>query len=369
MNLHSVGDGKVVLISGGGKIYTDIAARFVRSERSLDEILASPYDKKIVNNILEGGHLAATEFDYFIFGIEGYSRVTEIQLVRKRIASYLIKSGRTDKSNRSFDMVIPDDITKFNAFANLPAFKITGPKWLVKALKWHHCNEINFKYNTSDLFMASEELYEYGKKAGIPEEDLRYTKPQATEFKAIIGMNAHALMDWFRIRECKNAQAEIRDLATKMHHEVMKVAPDLFKDAGPNCKVLGYCPEGKYQNKECKGKIPTKEEALKIIHDNYNKKNASMTENLNSVKCNMSEEETKDFLDKIACKNEDKETYELKATNKVNLDTQINSANSELHKNIYPKFMTVNDINPLDPDESSDLRDQLLSQLKEKNKE
>ena len=32
------GNGKVVLLAGGGKIYTDIAARFVRSERSLEEL-------------------------------------------------------------------------------------------------------------------------------------------------------------------------------------------------------------------------------------------------------------------------------------------------------------------------------------------
>ena len=36
------GNGKVVLLAGGGKIYTDIAARFVRSERSLEEIVARP---------------------------------------------------------------------------------------------------------------------------------------------------------------------------------------------------------------------------------------------------------------------------------------------------------------------------------------
>ena len=46
------GNGTVVLIAGGGKIYTDIAARFVRSERSVEEIAASPYSREIVKNIL-----------------------------------------------------------------------------------------------------------------------------------------------------------------------------------------------------------------------------------------------------------------------------------------------------------------------------
>ena len=91
------GNGKVVLLAGGGKIYTDIAARFVRSERELEDIVASPYSKKIVENILSSGHRAALEFDFFIFGLEGYSRVTETQLVRKRLASYPVSYTHLSK--------------------------------------------------------------------------------------------------------------------------------------------------------------------------------------------------------------------------------------------------------------------------------
>ena len=72
------GNGKVVLLAGGGKIYTDIAARFVRSERSLEEIVASPYSRQIVRNILESGHRAALEFDFnpvLAMAIENYSRI------------------------------------------------------------------------------------------------------------------------------------------------------------------------------------------------------------------------------------------------------------------------------------------------------
>ena len=121
MNISKVGDGKVVLLAGGGKIFTDIAAKFVGSERSLEEIIASEYDKKLVKRILDSGHLAATEFDYFIFGVEGYSRVTEVQLVRKRIASYLLKSGRVNKKGkRSFDMVLPKNIQGFSTNFEVP---------------------------------------------------------------------------------------------------------------------------------------------------------------------------------------------------------------------------------------------------------
>lgn len=241
------GNGKVMLLAGGGKIYTDLAARFVGSERSLEEIAASPYSRQIVRNILDSNHLAALEFDYFIFGVEGYSRVTETQLVRKRLASYLIKSGRAElQGKRAFEVVYPKEVAAFQAPVTLPDGQ-----------------EITL--SGSQLADLSRQWYDAGLKAGIPEESLRYLKPQATAFKAIIGMNAHALLDWFRIRCCKNAQAEIRDLANKMLKLCREAAPDLFANAGPNCVQMGYCPENSRQNPACKGKILTRNEALEIL--------------------------------------------------------------------------------------------------------
>lgn len=241
------GQGRVVLLAGGGHIYTDIAARFVRSERSLDDIVASPYSKKIVENILNSGHGAALEFDFFLFGVEGYSRVTEVQLVRKRMASYLIKSGRAELGGkRVFSVVYPQSVAEFSAPVTLP----DGTK-------------VNL--SGRDLADLSRQWYEAGLDAHLPEQNLRYLKPQATEFKAIIGMNAHALRDWFAIRCCLNAQAEIRDLANKMRRLCVKAAPDLFRGSGPSCVQLGYCPENRLQNEKCRGRVLTKDEALAIL--------------------------------------------------------------------------------------------------------
>lgn len=258
-----------MLIAGGGKIYTDIAARFVRSERSLEEIVATPYSKELVKKIVDSGHKAAVEFDYFLFGIEGYSRVTEVQLVRKRLASYLIKSGRIEhKGKRAFSMVIPESIESFNADFITGVDRITLRDGTpIKKYLPEDAREVVLPVNSDIIMHMIEMWYEKGINAGVPEEDLRYLKPQATEFKAIVGMNAHALMDWFMIRCCKNAQREIRDLANKMLRICKDVAPDLFENAGPNCKVLGYCPENDFQNKDCKGKILIKNEALKILRN------------------------------------------------------------------------------------------------------
>ena len=76
-------------------------------------------------------------------------------------------------------------------------------------------------------------------------------------------MNAHALLDWFMIRCCKNAQPEIHDLAMKMLALCKENAPDIFESAGASCKVLGYCPENNYQHKSCK--VIRKDKALEIL--------------------------------------------------------------------------------------------------------
>ena len=265
-----VGQGEVKLIAGGGKIYTDIAARFVRSERDLDSIISSDYNPEIVKNIIQSGHLAATEFDLFIFGVSGYSRVCEVQLVRKRLASYLIKSGRAElNGKRAYKVAIPTNIAQATVNYRIPYTgsvktlidPITGRKTI------EHSPDMEIFLDPQVLNDMIACWYDGCLEQGFKEEDLRYMKPQATQWQGIVAMNIHALRDWWKIRLCKNAQAEIRDLATKMFKLVKEVAPDLVQGAGPSCVHYGYCPEGKFQNPECKGKIYTREEALDILKE------------------------------------------------------------------------------------------------------
>ncbi|MFW6028758.1 MAG: FAD-dependent thymidylate synthase [Halanaerobiales bacterium] len=272
-NIKTIGEGKVELIAGGGKVYTDIAARFVRSERDLEDIIATPYNKELVKTIIKSGHEACTEFDWFVFGVEGYARVSEVQLVRKRLASYMIKSGRAElNGKRSFDVVMPDSIKNLTiAYPVDPHDVIIDDTPLDQLVCVEH-SEVEVFIKTKDILNIIEGWYNTGVNQGIAEEDLRYMKPQATEFKALIGMNAHSLRDWFRIRCCKNAQGEIRDLAMKMLSLCKQAAPDLFMDAGPNCVRMGYCPENDMQHEDCKGVWPTKDTAMKILKDKYKNK-------------------------------------------------------------------------------------------------
>jgi len=280
-NIAYVGDGNVKLIAGGGKLYTGIAASFCRTEKDLDAIIANEDTKNIIRNIVRSGHKAAMEFDNFIFGIEGYARVTEIQLVRKRHASYNIKSGRTNKhGNRSFDVVIPHSIENVTTLRTLNPDNVylmdedsqtTGTlNTLIN--KYIPIEErpvtLYEKLSTTDILNIIEDWYSAGVSANIPEEDLRYMKPQGTEFKAAVMMNAAALRDWALIRLCNRAQTEIRDLCKKMINLSSDAAPVLFDGIGPSCVAYGYCPEDE-QCSQMKGRIPTKDEALEILKKNY----------------------------------------------------------------------------------------------------
>jgi thymidylate synthase (FAD) len=80
---------------------------------------------------------------------------------------------------------------------------------------------------------------------GIPPEDARYVLPNATGTKVIMTMNARELIHFFSLRCCRRAQWEIRDMAVEMLKLVKKIAPVIFRQAGPGC-IGAPCPEGRF---------------------------------------------------------------------------------------------------------------------------
>lgn len=253
--------------------YVDIAATFTRSEKSMGEIVEMPYNPKLVEKVVNMNHLATTEFDYFVFAVEGVSRVVETQLVRKRLASYLIKSGRVQKNGRrSYDIVKPKSLNGFRPTININTKNVLINGCEIDPGKYDS-TRVQIKLDFEDLMDVLEQWYNEGVKENLPEEDLRYAKPQGTEWKGLVAMNAHGWLDWLKIRACLNAQHEHRDLALKFMKELKAHSPHLFKNAGPSCVVLGYCPENEYQHERCKGKIITHTEAKLVLKDYMRNKN------------------------------------------------------------------------------------------------
>jgi thymidylate synthase (FAD) len=170
--------------------------------------------KAILEQVMNLGHTSVIEHTSFTFAISDVSRSLTHQLVRHRIASY------AQQSQRYVDLKEPNYVT--------PP-KIAENKKMKKA----------YDDTMKNIWKEYNKLLDMG----IPAEDSRFILPNATCTNIIVTMNARSLLNFFELRCCQHAQWEIRNLANKMLQEVKKVAPIIFKNAGPVCKSKDICPE------------------------------------------------------------------------------------------------------------------------------
>jgi thymidylate synthase (FAD) len=175
--------------------------------------------KAILEHVVNLGHTSVIEHTCFTFAISDVSRSLTHQLVRHRIASYAQQSQRYVNLNEPNYVTPP---------------KIAKDKSMKKA----------YENTMGNIWAEYNNLLELG----IPAEDARYVLPNAACTNIIVSMNARSLLNFFELRCCQHAQWEIRQLANKMLQEVKKIAPTIFKNAGPVCKSKGICPENK---KDC----------------------------------------------------------------------------------------------------------------------
>ncbi len=198
-----------------------MAAKLTHSKTKPEEL--DKTSKKELQAILEHvtnlGHTSVVEHTNFTFAISNVSRSLTHQLVRHRIASYSQQSQRYVNFNEPNYVTPP---------------KIEKDKKMKKA----------YEETMENIWDQYNKLLEMG----IPAEDSRYVLPNAACTNIIVTMNARSLLNFFDLRCCLHAQWEIRQLANKMLQEVKKIAPTIFKKAGPACKSKGICPENK---KDC----------------------------------------------------------------------------------------------------------------------
>lgn len=218
------------------------AAKLCYSEVGADKISEGLSDEKVssfVNMLAEIGHESPIEHVKFTFAIEGVSRSLLAQLTRHRIASYSVQSQRYVRIN-DFDYVLPPEIAAIDeareAFVAAMREDAKHYENLTKILKQKHKEALMGRGKEEKI---AEKLAE---KMAI--EDARYVLPNACETKLICTFNARSLLNFFAHRCCNRAQWEIRELATEMLRLVSRIAPNIFKKAGPAC-LFGACPEGK----------------------------------------------------------------------------------------------------------------------------
>jgi len=213
---------KVVLLSYSPEPERAVAtaARNCYSPRDIEAIDDNWSDdeiEKMVSRVRDAGHLSTFEHTMFTFGVSGVSRALTHQLVRHRHMSFEQKSQRYIKYKGRFPYVAPPSI------ASRP--------------------EIAAKFDT--LMNQVADFYREATDAGTPPEDARFALPNAAETQIVITANARALLDFFTLRTCNNAQWEIRELAFAMLRLVKKSLPcSSCAPARPACVAIATSPTG-----------------------------------------------------------------------------------------------------------------------------
>ena len=183
------------------------------------------YDSKptegLVDRALQSGHTSIAEHAKFEFNIKGVSRVATHQLVRKRIGFSYAQRSQRYCNEENFDYVLPSTI-----------------------------KESKYKERYVEIMKELSSFYSDMVSSDIPKEDARFVLPNANHTTLILSNNMRSLMDFCKVRMCKRAQWEIRELAYLIKKEVKNHFPFVAKHLKPNCKLLGYCPEGIHS---CKG--------------------------------------------------------------------------------------------------------------------
>ncbi len=190
------------------------AARVCASSKPINDLLNEPAEGGFLKKLHSLGHLSPFEHVSFTFAVEGISRACSHQLVRHRVGTaFSQRSQRYTFSPK--DVRFPQTITPWR----------------------HHLHK-------------SVDLYKEAIEAGVSREDARYLLPQAITTTLIATFNARALLHFFALRACRQAQREIQELARQMFESVYAIAPNLFALAGPPCKTC--------ENDACRG-VPRSE--------------------------------------------------------------------------------------------------------------
>lgn len=171
----------------------------------------------LINFLWREGHHSPFEHNTFTFMVEA-PIFTINQLVRHRIASYNIESGRYKELEPVFYVTSPVR----------PVVQVgkTGNYEFEEADIWHGALADTLIRDSSE---QSWERYENLLEGGIAKEVARMVLPLNIYSSLYVTMNARALMNFLRLRNESHAQYEIREMAQKMEVILAEKMPMTYR--------------------------------------------------------------------------------------------------------------------------------------------
>ncbi len=201
----------------------DKVARIALMKHSQSEIddLLKKNKEKIIEIVTNNRRARELENVSFTFKINGLSLGTLTHLTRHRIHNLVTPYFTEYDLNKEF--LIPKGIK--------------NDEEMYKLVK--------------DVIKKWREYIKFFKQNDIPENTLPYLYLQGNVIDVITTMDARELYHFFNLRCCERAHWEIREIAINLLKRVRKVAPLIFKKAGPSCYYWGYCIEGDVKPESC----------------------------------------------------------------------------------------------------------------------
>jgi thymidylate synthase (FAD) len=198
--------------------------------------------EEIIRMIVDNDYSSALEHIVFTFDLQDISVALSRELLEHRVASHTARSTRYVEE-ADFGYFVPKEFEK---------------------------NE-EAKKEFVSLMEEISRVYRRLREVGVSRESTRYVLPLATYTNYIWTVNTRSLINFLGLRLCVRASPEFRELAKKVHKEVVEVYPEIFKGLGCRGKNWTVCPEnavrdspqGKgcpYKIKGSKVFIPTKDD-------------------------------------------------------------------------------------------------------------
>lgn len=178
---------------------------------------------------LKSGHFSGSRHLHFVFELENVPRSAVDQIVRHNIGFVTnVQSLRYCNKDGKVSIYIAPEL------ADNP--------YMMKTIQDQE-NIVNAQYNYIQSYL--EEGHIKGEKAN---EIARTILPIGISTSCNIAVNIECLAHLANVRLCTRAELPIRTIVKEMVRQVVEVEPRYKFLLVPQCKKLGYCPEG---NKEC----------------------------------------------------------------------------------------------------------------------
>ena len=187
--------------------------------------------EKVGEHCLESGHLSGSRHLYMVFELKCVPRSAVDQLVRHTQGFVTnVQSLRYCNKDGKISLYAAPEIEK--------------DIYLTQALHNYEA-QVQANYNYFQINLKNENYT--NEQAN---EIARTVIPIGVATECNVAVNLECLIHLANVRLCNRAELPIRTIVKEMVRQVVEVEPRYKPFLVPNCKRLGYCPEGDHSCKK-----------------------------------------------------------------------------------------------------------------------